>query len=347
MPRKKISPTPDADAFADLGENLPDGEKIIITDQRTIEKKSVPATHDQPAPPKYVELEPDDNDDDDYDDDAPQLPANSVGAFLFGDGTIDFENQSLTISIRREPDNFGDNFLNPCTSRLQFQPLRNVELTADRTDIEERVREINGGGHYFFQIYYNGEVTKTWRASLADTQHAIQKAKADATAAAAANQPAPASPPQPAIAAAAAPKSLSDQIKEMAELKENLDKIFPAPAAPPPPVPPPPTDLGLVMAHADSPNFDKLLDRVLPKEESSVVRDVVDGVKEVLPYGEQIGSFLRGLVGGWQGTTDAATEPTEADLLKVLQGDKAQSEAPPKSNFKRRAKAKTETKENV
>lgn len=67
--------------------------------------------------------------------------------------------------------------------------MRNIELTAERSDIEEQVRALHGGGHYFFQIQINGRLGKSWKVTLADTPEQAAASKTP--------QPAVIQPPVP------------------------------------------------------------------------------------------------------------------------------------------------------
>src|SRR5690606_26472000 len=88
-------------------------------------------------------------------------------------------NQFCTIHVRRKPDKMRDQFLTPCTTMLTLPAIQNVELTAERSDIEEIVRQQYGGGHYFFQVRFQNRLSRSWEASLADTPEAIAAARAE------------------------------------------------------------------------------------------------------------------------------------------------------------------------
>jgi len=333
MAAKKNSTARNNDEISGLASDLPDGEKIIVTDVRTIEKKSVPGGSGQS---KVIDLQPEDENG--FEDDG-ELPfsEDSLAALIASDGES-IENEFCSVSIRREPDAMGDRFLNPQASRLQMPPLRNVELTAGKSTIEEMTRDIYGGGHYLFQIHYGGRLAATWKNSLADSPAALAKAKAESE-----NrmQPSQQAAAQPQTAAVNPFDQMFDSMKkqkelkemmfgeEMAELKRLRDSSRQTQTDNPQ------SELGMLLQHANSPNFDKLLDRFMPGEKTSVVRDVVDAAKEILPLGQEIGSFVGKVLGG------AMTPAGETDLETMLRQpppttDAANNELPPpRSNFKR------------
>lgn len=218
MARKKIiSSDETSDNFGDFAD-LPDNEKVVITNTQTIEKKTIP-TNQPPTNKTVIDYEPPETEfenEPDFD-----LPPNSLAALINKDED-EFENEFCSVAIRREPDNFGDRFLNPCSSRLTLPAMRNVELMKDRDEIEEIVREIHGGGHYFFQIHYDGRLAASWKESLSDSPEAIRKAKA---AEAEAKQTPPTvstTPPQTAITAVNPFDQFFDTLKKQKEMKELL-----------------------------------------------------------------------------------------------------------------------------
>src|SRR5690606_14802561 len=56
----------------------------------------------------------------------------------------------------------------PCTAVTNLPRVQNVEITADKADVEDRVRREYGGGHYFFQIRLGSGLSRSWKATLAD-----------------------------------------------------------------------------------------------------------------------------------------------------------------------------------
>ncbi len=344
MAAKKNSPATSGD------ENLPDlndGEKIIISDVRTIQKQNVPGANSQTVN-KIIDLQAETEDETDETDDDAEYSDNSLAALMMN-GTDTIQNEFCSVAVRREPDSMGDSFLEPSASRKALPTLKNIEVTADREDIHERVRNLYGGGHYFFQIYYNGRLSASWKECLGDSPEAKAKAKAELDARNQPQQLQTVQQSQPAQQTVVNPfDQLIDGLKKQKDLKEllfgdemrELDKLRDSKRQTP--TGEPQSELGMILQHADSPNFDKLLERFLPGEKTSIVRDIVDGAKEILPLGSEIGSFVGSL---WTGISGAAGETTtETDIEQMMRqpppGQQTQNAPaqppPPRSNFQRR-----------
>ena len=168
MPRRKNNPdTETKDAIPELD----DDEQIVVenSNRRTIRKERVP----QPAAETIIDVE-----DDDQDEiaDRQRFSETSLAALEYSDD-LEFENQFWNVTVRRNPDAMNDRFVNPNHSVLTVPPMRHIELTAERSDIEEQVRALHGGGHYFFQIQINGRLGKSWKVTLADTPEQVAAAK--------------------------------------------------------------------------------------------------------------------------------------------------------------------------
>lgn len=174
MPRKKISTTPE-DVIDGVPE-LDDDEQFVseTTTKRTIRKEKVtPADNAEPVDAAFdadIEDEP-------YDE---GFPDDSLAATWYGQGGNAPENPYFNIHIRRNPDSLGDKFINPTNSAMRLAPLRNVAMHVSRSEIEDIVRNLYGGGHYFFQLYHNGQLGKGWTETLADPPEAINKARQEA-----------------------------------------------------------------------------------------------------------------------------------------------------------------------
>lgn len=165
MPRRKT--TPPAEEVIEGIPELDDDEQFVkeSSTKQTFRKEKVtrpePAAKTPTAEPPVIDF------DEDEDDDEPAFSETSLAALQFGPDD-DIQNEFCNILVRRNPDSMQDNFATPNTAVLTLPAMRNVELAADRGEIEERVREIYGGGHYFFQIQYRGQVGKSWKVSLSD-----------------------------------------------------------------------------------------------------------------------------------------------------------------------------------
>jgi hypothetical protein len=170
--RKKKSDV--IDAIPTLDEN----EQIVIEDTKRIrrEKMANAASETETeiiAEPVLVnDAEP---------DTTPRFSETSIAALLYDDDPDELTNQFCTIHVRRKPDKMRDAFLTPCTTVLTLPAIQNVEVTAERSDIEEIVRQQYGGGHYFFQVRFQNRLSRSWEASLADPPEAIAAARAKTT----------------------------------------------------------------------------------------------------------------------------------------------------------------------
>src|SRR5690606_10837218 len=188
MPRKKVKTNAEIiDSIPELLEN----EQYVIEDRTVVRKEKAQQKESEPVPepePGTLDIELEDEEP----ESEPGYSPNSIAAMIYGQGEEPIENQYCSVAIRRNPDSLNDGFLNPCHAVLTLPPMRNVELSADRSDIEETVRNLHGGGHYFFQIYFNNRLSHSWKVSLADSPQQIAAARA-----AAAGEPVPAPTPEP------------------------------------------------------------------------------------------------------------------------------------------------------
>lgn len=209
MPRKKISTVANPAAVIDLD----DDEEFVesVTTTKRVGRQRKPKPDDAEAAP------PDDDENIiDIDDDGEPVERygdNSLAAVLYGDSDdADAENQFCSIHIRRHPDNLSDKFATPCTEVTNLQRIANVPLSTDRADIEERVVKEYGGGHYFFQIHFDGRLGRSWRSTLADLP-AAKRIQPDAPAA---------SVPTPAAPAVDPVRAFLDNLKKQKEMQELL-----------------------------------------------------------------------------------------------------------------------------
>lgn len=152
--------------------DLDDGEQIVIEDTKRIRREKMPESDNEQVKQEFIDIESEDaTDSHEY-----NFSDTSIAALLT-DNPDDLANQFCTIHVRRKPDRMRDNFLTPCSSLLTLPAIQNVELTAERSDIEEIVRQQYGGGHYFFQVRFQNRLSRSWEASLADPPEAIAAAR--------------------------------------------------------------------------------------------------------------------------------------------------------------------------
>lgn len=307
MPRKKISTEADAiDAIPELGEN----EQVVIENKKTIRREFSESKRDI-EPENIIDVDPDDFDDDE--DNEPERNAfsqTSLAALIFDDNETDFADQYCTVLVRRKPDKMRDNFLSSCSTVLNYPAMANIEITADRMDIEEEVRQRYGGGHYYFQIRFNNRLAKSWESSLADLPEAVAAAKAEANA----NR---IPTPTPTVTAAepqqnsmdsfldnlAKMKQLKDTLfgDEKAEMQRQIDELKAANARQPEPVrtEPLPENLQILekaLATQNPTLQEKLLDYAFPQEQGG--HWVTETVKVFFEHKDEIVGLLGGLLGG-------------------------------------------------
>lgn len=181
MRRKKVTNESDViDAIPELDDN----EQFVIEDRKTIRKERI----------KDAEPEPEIVIDDDPSDDEPERQSfsqTSLAALIYGEGQEEpLEYQFCSVHVRRNPDSMNDRFLIPNAATLTLPPLRNIEMSAEKSEIEEMVRREHGGGHYFFQLHFGGSLRSSWKVSLADDPETVRQSKAFAN-------PLPVPAPQP------------------------------------------------------------------------------------------------------------------------------------------------------
>ncbi|MEO5858743.1 MAG: hypothetical protein ABIR33_07325 [Pyrinomonadaceae bacterium] len=341
--RKK---TPTNTNAATAAVNLDDDEQLVeevTTTKRIGREKRKPASEEVIT----VDLE---DDDDDEKDDRPEFAENSLAAVLFGDSSESYDNQFCTIQIRRNPDSMNDRFLTPCGAVTNLPPLRNIELTAEKMDIEERVRSEYGGGHYYFQIYYNGALGRSWKSTLADDPAAVARAKAEKDA-----DRSPGQPPPPAQAVPEDPmdsmlnsivkmKALKDALfgDEEKRLQREIDELKAKADAVPTANPQPQSEQLYILEKAlgtQSPALqEKLLDYAFPADSGG--HWIPETVKTIFEHKEEIGGILAGLLGGF-----AAKPQSAASFADMMRGQPTQNAAVspqtepaalPTSSFRRR-----------
>lgn len=325
MQRKKVS-TGTNNAAAVL--ELDDDEQLIetVTTTKAIGRQRRPKPAEIEPEPIIGEIEDDDDDDQDTDD-RPSYSDTSLAALLYGDGDEPLESQFCTVMIRRNPDSMNDRFLNPCGSLSNLAPMRNIELTAERMDIEERVRSEYGGGHYFFQLHFDNRLRSSWKATLADDPAAIRTAKADAA-------------PQPiASTATAAAAPLADpmdsfiaSLKQTAELKSllfgdtesrmqaEIDRLRAEAETARNATPPEPLSEEILLwkmakEMPESEAKNRLLDKLVPVDEAGDRHWIADVAAVVMENKDTILGLVGSLFGGGA-AQPAAPQPNVMDMLR-------------------------------
>lgn len=341
MPRRKNNPdTETIDAIPELD----DDEQIVVenSNRRTIRKERVP----QPNAETINDVE-----DEDQDEiaDRQRFSETSLAALEFSDD-LEFENQFCNVTVRRNPDAMNDRFVNPNHSVLTLPPMRNIELTAERSDIEEQVRALHGGGHYFFQIQINGRLGKSWKVTLADTPEQVAASKTP--------QPAVIQPPVPVenpldsffdtLRKQKEMKDLlfGDDLRRLEELEEENQRLREAAAQPPPQAAQLPENL-LILEKAlgvTNPTIqDRLIDAAFPDDSGE--HWVPATLKTVFEHKEEIAGLLGSLLGGF--LPQPKPQPNSIEALLEQQPPAALNPQPlPTSKFRRRTAQPTEA-ENV
>lgn len=320
MPRKKVST--DADVIEGIAE-INDDEQLVEETTRKVRRERVSRTKPEPEPETIIDF-----DDEDEDDEPPNTPLysdTSLAAAIFDDDADTFHRpQYCNVNIRRNPDSMNDRFSTPCRNVLSLPPLRNVEITADKSDIEEQVRSEYGGGHYFFQINYDGKLRHSWKTSLADLP-ANQRPNPNAA------EPTPAAPTPPPVPPPADPlDSMINSLAKMRTLKEALFgdeearmqrrieelerqiETRPEPAA----AQPLPENLQILekaLATTNPTLQTKLLDYAFPPDSGS--HWIPETIKTIFEHKDEIGGLLSVLIGGLAPQQPRPQQPQTIDNL--------------------------------
>lgn len=343
MPRKK---TPTNTNTATAAVNLDDDEQLV---EEITTTKKIGRQRRTPASEEVITVDPDDDEDDE--DSPPEFTEGSLAAVIFGEANRTYENEFCTIHIRRNPDSMNDRFLNPCGAVMTLPKLSNIEINAERDEIEEKVRAEYGGGHYFFQIYYDGAFRHSWKASLADDPAAVARAKAEADAK---NKPAtpeltpaqtpPRDPMDAMIDSITKMKMLKDVMfgDEEKRLQREIDELKSKIAEKPETPPEPKSEQLYILEKAlgtQNPTLqEKLLDYAFPADGGG--HWIPETVKTIFEHKEEIGGILGGLLGGLAGRQPQP--PNIAALLKQQPPAGAATPEPetpaalPTSSFRRR-----------
>lgn len=342
MPRKKVSTTEVSPSSADLDDN----EELVIrnTHEKRVRREKVRSDDNAITAEPVI--------DDDDDQDAGEFSPTSLAAVIYGDGGGDVENEFCSVHIRRNPDTMGDVFLTKCGSVTSYPKLANVSLATEQSDIEDRIRSEYGGGHYFFQLHYNGNLGRSWKATLADLPEAIAREKAK-------NDPAPA--PQPTQSAdpmqqfldrVLMQKQLEDALfgdqkkrleEQIAEMRREIDATKNNPAEPKS------ERLSMFETALSTPNTDlqgRLLDHLFPTDDGEKRHWIADTLDVVLQNKDAILGVLGSLLGG---TAPPAYQPKPsiADLMRAQPPGELNAQPEQSTRGFRRRSATEEKPEHV
>ena len=318
MTRKKISTD---DTNVDVVAALDSDEEFIVnttTTKRLSREKKTPPTA---TPTESVDI----SEDIEEIDAEPVIPfsPDSLAAMIYTDDEEpDFANEFCTIAVRRMPDAMGDNFATPCSTVSNLPRLPNVEITAERADVEDRVRREYGGGHYFFQIRTKDGLGRSWKSTLLDLPRHLRSEASGPE-------------PEPAVVTVQPAASVNpfdglvdvlqkqkqlrellfgDEEKrmrdELAELRQKLESKRDAE---------PQSDLALavtLLKDAKDPSVvDFIRDAVLPSEDAEPKTTIWDFAKYALDNKEQIAGLLSMVIGG---LLPQPAQPPSANVLDVL-----------------------------
>lgn len=327
--RKNISVAP---SDLDAADKLAEDEEIVISDVRTIHKGR------RKPDPEPAEPEPDtdlnfidiDDDGDPVGDDA--FPPESVGDHILNgqtnatafDGSV-----QCNIVVIRKPDGLGDRFVKPCDGRMKEPPIRNIDLSTSKGDIEEIVRKYYWGGHYYLQPQTGTMFHKGWDCSLTDPDAARRSLVAD--------------PVDTVVPAAALPPSVAQPVvnpidafldsiekqqrmktlifgeqeerykEDIAELRHELEQARREPSEPKS------EKLSMLETALAAPNTDmqtRLLNHLFPVEETGSRHWIADLADVALQNKDVIMSLVGSLLGGV--TPAPQPQPTNAfeDMMR-------------------------------
>jgi hypothetical protein len=301
MARKKSST--DSEAIEGIAE-INDGEQLVEETTRKVRRERV-AKSETPA------LEIEDNDVIDAEiepeDDAPRYSETSLAAKLFaGDDGDSFGSQFCTVNVRRTPDGANDRFATPNSANANLAPFRNIDITTEQADIEDMVRREYGGGHYFFQLHFNGQLGPSWKSTLADLPEHMRVKPAPLDSAAVVSPPSvpQVDPLESMINQAAKTKQLADLLfgdernrleRQIEELKREID------SKPADPVEPKSETLQILERALASNNptlQDKLLEYAFPADSGGSSHWIPDLVKTLFEHKSEVGGLLQMVFGG-------------------------------------------------
>ncbi len=337
MRRKKV--LDDAGVIEGIPD-LKDDEQLVseVTTKRTVRKEKTPAIDIEPE--EVIEI----SDETERNDDEPAYSATSLAALIYSAEDEPLHNQFCTVAVRRNPDGMNDRFLTSCTSVLHLPRLINVELSADKEDIEDRVRSEYGGGHYFFQVHYNNRLASSWKSTLADLPPQLRSSK---------SEPETNTPPPPIQEPVNPFDQFFDTLRKQKEMKEllfgdeqkrlelEIERLKTEAAKQPLPTPEPRSEKLILLEHAlqaGNPTLqDRLLSHLFPEPEENSSHWIVDLVKTGFEHKEDLAGIAQMVLGGV--LPQPKSHGIEALLRQQPPKDPALAEdmnPPPRSNFQRR-----------
>lgn len=347
MARKKIS---DNDTNAAIVAELEPDEEFVVNTNTT---KRVSREKRKPEPDTEREIIIDADETDEIDaEPVTAFSPDSLAAMIFAeDDDPSIAELFCTIIVRRQPDAMLDNFATPCSTVTNLPRLPNVEITAERSDVEDQVRREYGGGHYFFQIRTANGLGRAWKATLSDLP-ANRRPNAAATAA---------TPEPPAIVPTASNPMIEmlemmrlqkemrglligDELdtlrRDYAELREKYEATRNAA---------PQSDIALAVklmqdAKGEPTITEFVRDILLPETEPEGKKSVWDFAQYAIENGDKVAGFIGSFLSGLGG--QAQPQPNVLQMLKAqppaaLPTPNGAENTPTAgaSRFKRRSKA--------
>lgn len=342
MARKKISTD---ETNADVVAALEADEEFVVdtttTKRLRREKRKEPDVTPEPdAIDIEIDAEP-----------VQQFSPTSLAAMIYAeDEEPNLADEFCTIAVRRTPDAMGDSFATPCSTVTNLPRLPNVEVLADRSDVEDRVRLEYGGGHYFFQLRTATGLGRSWKATLSDLPKHLRQTTPEPDA----GTPIPPAAPQPAVSpmdafldAMRKQKELSELLygddkrrmeRELAEMREALAKRATNAE--------PQSDLAMavnLLKDTNDPTIvDFVRDAILPADEPEAKTGFWDFAKYLLANKDEVA----GLVGTVLSSLMPQTGPPNANVLAALRSQPPTAALPPPdpppSSFQRRSKKQAE-----
>lgn len=339
MPRKKISTDAEIiDAIPDLGDN----EQIVIEDTKRIRKERSKPPEPVFEPVSEPEIEVIEDEIESEDDG--RFSETSIAAGIFRGDDEFARDQFCTVHIRRNPDSMNDHFVNPNSAVLNLPPLRNIDINTERADIEDIVRNMHGGGHYFFQIHYGNKFRYSWKASLGDTpeQRRAAAAPKEPQFQPAAPPLAPAEPVNPFdqfFDALEKQKRVKDLLfgDEKQKLEAEIERLRTEIASKSEPAPAPQSETLAILERAIAANNptlqEKLFDIAFPPKDESSSHWIVELAKTFFDHKDELAGVAQMLLGGFV----APRQPANLEALMRQQPPGGAPPQPASSTFRRRA----------
>lgn len=341
MTRKKIS---DTDSNAAIIAELDTDEEFIVDTNTTKRVRREKRAATVEAEPEAVDL-----DDDAIDAEViePFSPTSLAALIYAEDDQPNFAEDFCTVHVRRNPDAMGDDFATPCSTVTTLPRLVNIELTADRADVEDRVRRDYGGGHYYFQIRSGAGLGRSWKATLSDLpSHLRDTPKAEPEAVTpTANHAENANPMAAMLESMRMQKEMrslliGDEIdrliRENADLREKIEKAYNSA--------PPQSDTAILLklmqdAKGEPTVTEFVRDILLPETEPEGKKSLWDFAQYAIENGDKVAGFIGSFLSGLSGQP-AAQSP---NVLQMLKAQPPQAMPTPEPSRVRRKKAEPET----